>query len=352
MARARLTIDLDAIVSNWRALDALSGPAVETAAVVKADAYGLGLAPVARALRSAGVRSFFVALAEEGLALRRAIGPGAAIYVFSGYMAGDASAVREAALVPLLNCLDQAVRFRADHPDAPTGLQIDSGMNRLGLEPAEMARLPALNLSLVMSHLACADTPHHPLNEAQRIAFAKATTGLAGTVPRSLAATGGILLGAGFHFAMTRPGIGLFGGLPFAGGRPVVSLELPVIQVRDLAPGEAVGYGADWIARDRARIATLSAGYADGLMRSLAGRATVHAGDTPCPLAGRVSMDLLTVDVSHLAEVPDSMTILGPAQGIDTLAAAAGTIGYEVLTALGPRYERRYKGGAPGPGEP
>ena len=160
--------------------------------------------------------------------------------------------------------------------------------------------------------------------------------------PLSLAATGGALMGPDFHFDLTRPGIGLYGGLPFAGARPVVRLSLPVIQTRRVAAGEAVGYGASWTAQADAVIATLSAGYADGLIRAMGNTAVVHAGATPCPLAGRVSMDLLTVDVSHLPEIPDHLDILGPAQGIDTLAAAAGTIGYEILTSLGARYARRY----------
>jgi alanine racemase len=350
MARARLTVDLDAIVANWRALDALSAPAVETAAVVKADAYGLGAAVVGPALARAGARSFFVALAEEGAALRRALGPGPAIHVFAGLMPGDAELVRDFDLVPCLNSAAQMQAFADACPGRPCALQLDSGMNRLGLEPAELAAaaglLPRLAPVLAISHLACADEPEQPMNEEQPRAFAAATAALPG-VRLSLSATGGTLLGPDFHFGLTRPGIGLYGGLPFAEARPVVGLALPVIQIRDVAPGEAVGYGAAWVATRPSRIATVSAGYADGLPRALSGKGlALWAGETPCPIVGRVSMDLITADVTDLVEVPDALDILNERQTVDTLAAAAGTIGYEVLTSLGARYDRVYKGSA------
>ncbi|RED13053.1 alanine racemase [Pontivivens insulae] len=331
--QAKLTIDLAAIVANWRALARTE----ETAAVVKADAYGLGLAPVAKALAKAGARTFFVAQTEEGVALRNVLGPGAEIFVFGGLMAGDEAAFRDFELVPCLNSIEQAQRFAV----APTGryaLQLDTGMNRLGLEPADLGHLPDLGSPvLTMSHLACADEPDHPQNAAQLSCFQE----IAGTGRRSLAATGGTLLGADYHFEMTRPGIGLYGGLPFAAAQPVVTLSLPVIQIREVAAGEAVGYGASYVADRPRRIATLSAGYADGLIRAMSGGATLWAGDTPCPLAGRVSMDLLTVDVTE-AGAPEWLDILGPHQGVDALADAAGTIGYEVLTSLGGRYARSY----------
>jgi alanine racemase len=350
IARARLTVDLDAIVANWRALDALSGPSVETAAVVKADAYGLGAAAVGPALARAGVRSFFVALAEEGASLREALGPGPAIHVFAGLMPGDAELVRAFDLVPCLDSPAQLGDFARSLPGRPCALQLDSGMNRLGLEPAELAAaaglLPRLAPMLAISHLACADEPAHPMNAAQAAAFTAAAAALP-DVRLSLAATGGILLGPDFHYGLTRPGIGLYGGLPFAAARPVVALALPVVQVREVAPGEAVGYGAVWTAPRPSRIATVAAGYADGLPRALGGRGlALYAGKARCPLVGRISMDLITVDVSDLPEVPDALEILNEFQTIDTLAAAAGTIGYEILTSLGARYDRVYKGSA------
>ena len=308
----------------------------------------MGLAKVAPVLASAGVSDFFVALAEEGAELREILGPEPSIYVFSGLMDGDTALVEARFLIPLLNSPDQMRRFATDLPGHPCGLQFDTGMNRLGLEAAEVAGiahlLPTLNLKHVMSHLACSDQALHPLNGLQLTTF-QTLTGALSIIPRSLAATGGTLLGPLYHFNMTRPGIGLFGGMPFADAQPVVALDLPVIQVRDILPGEVVGYGADWQAPMPTCVATLAAGYADGLIRAMGNNARVFAGGVACKVIGRVSMDLITVDVTGLREVPAQMEILGPNQGIDDLAAAAGTIGYEILTSLGARYERRYKGG-------
>lgn len=361
MARACLTIDLDAIVANWRALAAIAGPRVETGAVLKADAYGLGAARVGPALASAGVRSFFVALAEEGAALRAAVGPGPTIRVLSGLMPGDARLCREAALTPCLNSPEQLADFESSLAGHPCSVQIDSGMERLGFAPEDLAdraaRLGALKPDLVMSHLACADLAH-PMNAVQLGRFAAGAALLPG-IPRSLAATPGILLGPDWHLDLVRPGIGLFGGLPFAKARSVVRLALPVIQTRAVTPGEAVGYGAAWVAERPSRVATVSGGYADGLLRAIGGAAggatgdplrggglSLYAGDTACPLIGRVSMDLITVDVTDLPSVPPSLEILNAHQGVDDLARAAGTIGYEILTALGDRYERVYNGAA------
>lgn len=347
MARAHLTIDLGAVAANWRALDALSAPAVETAAVVKADGYGLGAAAVGPALLAAGARSFFVALTEEGAALRQALGPGPTIYILSGLMPGDVALMRANDLVPCLNSPAQIADFTSNLPGHRHAIQLDSGMHRLGLAASDLAAAEGLAPELILSHLACADTPAHPQNAAQARAFAN----LAARLPnarRSLAATGGILLGADYHGDLTRPGIGLFGGLPFAGARPTVTLSLPVIQVRAVATGGGVGYGAAWIAPRPSRIATVSGGYADGLMRALAGGAVqLWAGDRPCPMVGRVSMDLITVDVTDLPSVPSHLEILNEYQTIDDLAGAAGTIGYEILTNLGDRYDRVYKGAAP-----
>ena len=345
MAGGILHIDLDALIGNWRDLARRSR--AETGATVKADAYGLGMAEVGPALARAGARRFFVALADEGAALRRALGPGPEIFVFSGHMAGDAQLLRNLDLTPVINSAEQlALHFEA-LPGHPFAIQLDTGMNRLGMEAREWAAVRDLVLPagprLILSHLACADEPDHLMNAQQRDEFVAMTEGC--DCPRSLAATGGILLGQTYHFDLTRPGIGLYGGAPFAQGRPVARLSLPVIQLREVEPGEGVGYNMTWVAGQRAVIATLAAGYADGLLRSLSNRATLWAGDTPCPLVGRVSMDLITVEVGHLPEVPASLDLLCPAQGVDELARAAGTIGYEILTSLGPRYTRRSSGG-------
>ena len=344
MATGTLTIDLDALAANWHALSRLSGgPA---GAVVKADAYGCGAEVVAPRLAREGARRFFVATCEEGAQLRGILGQGPEINVFSGHMAGDTALIRDHALTPMLNSPEQAARHRAALPDAPYGVQLDSGMNRLGMEaPDWAAARPALEagpLTLIMSHLACSDAPDAPENARQLAQFTGMTAGA--TAPRSLAATGGVGLGPAYRFDVTRPGIGLYGGLPFAEARAVVQLSLPVIQVRDVAEGEFVGYGAAFVASRPTRIATVSAGYADGLIRYMGNTAQLHDGDRPCRLAGRVSMDLLTVDITDLPGTPEHLDILGAHQGIDALAAAAGTIGYEILTALGPRYQRRYLG--------
>ncbi len=347
MTTATLTIDLDAILANWRLLDALSSGAVETAAVVKADGYGLGSAQIARMLAKNGVKTFFVAAASEGAAVRRAVGAAAEIFVFSGHMAADTLALAEHTLTPLLNSRRQVRRHLDTMPGNPFGIQLDTGMNRLGMEAGEFATLRDEVLtagpSLIMSHLACADDPKHRQNAQQLRAFHQMSDGLG--IRRSLSATGGILLGAAYHFDLTRPGIGLYGGQPFSAASAALRLSIPVIQTRELAAGETVGYGARWTAQRPAMIATLAAGYADGLIRAMGGRATVWANDTPCPVIGRVSMDLLTVDVTDLPKVPKSFDILGPHQSIDDLATAAGSIGYEILTSLGARYNRVYKGG-------
>lgn len=345
MATGTLTIDLDAIAANWRALDRMSGAGVQTAAVVKADAYGLGVTRVARTLAAAGARRFFVAQAEEGAAVRQALGQGPQIAILSGHMPGDTEMIHDLDLTPMLNSLEQITRHLEALPGHPFGVQLDTGMNRLGVEMLEWQAVAPILVDagpeLLMSHLACADEPDHPLNEAQLRTFLEMTDGTG--LPRSLAATGGLLLGPRYHFDLTRPGVGLYGGLPHEAAIPALTLSLPVIQTREVAPGETVGYGCAWVADRPSVIATIAAGYADGLPRTLSNQAQLWDGDTPCPLVGRVSMDMITVDITHLPEVPRSLDILGPNQPVDVLAEMAGTIGYELLTALGPRYTRRYQ---------
>lgn len=336
-----LVIDLAAVVANWKAL-AAKAQGARAAAVVKADAYGLGADRVAPALYAAGARDFFVALAGEGRAIRPLLPEDARIFVLSGHMEG----ADLAGLIPLLNSPEQFFRDRALRPRGPFGIQLDSGMNRLGIEPGEWAAIRtealAAGPALIMSHLACADEPDHPANAQQLAAFRAMTEGVA--VPRSLAATGGILLGPDYHFDLVRPGIGLYGGEPFGDAQPVVTLALPVIQTREVRPGESVGYGYAWTAARPSRVATVAAGYADGLARALArdGKLTLWSGERACPVIGRISMDLITVDVTDLPDVPPALEILNARQGVDALAALSGTIGYEILTSLGRRYERRW----------
>ena len=342
MSTAQLTINLQALAYNWRALDAKTD--VETGAVVKADAYGLGVEPVARTLAKEGVRKFFVAATEEGASVREAIGSDPLVAVFSGHMEGDADLLRNHDLTPLINSPEQFKRHLQALPDHRFGIQLDSGMNRLGLEPSDWAELrhKALELDplMVTSHLACADESEHPMNRQQLRTFKQMTDGV--EVPRSLAATGGTLLGPEFHFDFCRPGIGLYGGMPFAEAKPVVTVDLPVVQVRDVAMGETVGYGNSWKARRTSKIATVAAGYADGLHRAIGGGIYAFAGNQRCPVIGRISMDLITVDVTDLQYEPEHLRILNGHQTIDDLAEVAGTIGYEILTALGIRYSRDY----------
>lgn len=349
--RALLTVDLDAIVANWRALDALVGPGCEAAAVVKADAYGLGAARVGPALARAGARTFFVAVAAEGEALRAAIGPEPVIYILAGYARATVARYTTHDLRPVLNSAEQARAWFEDRPGAPAAIQIDTGMNRLGMEAAELAGLGTLpeQVELVMSHMGCADEPAHPLNGEQLAEFRRMTEGLGPQAPGrrlSLSATAGTLLGADYRFDLVRLGIGLYGGWPFTEARRVVRLEAPIIQIRDIAPGERVGYGATWEAARPGRIATISLGYADGLIRAAGNRGRAFVDGRPVPFAGRVSMDLITLDVTDCPCVAgDMVEILGAHQGIDDLAEAAGTIGHEVLTSLGHRYRRDYTGG-------
>ena len=361
-SRPVLTVDLDAVAANWRALQARSGRA-EAAAVVKANAYGLGVGPVARALHAAGARTFFVAHAQEGAELRAILGPGVPIHVFNGFLPADLDAFRGADLIPVLASPFHVRAFREALPALrPTaaprvGLHIESGINRLGFTPAEIDALRAeppreFDISLVMSHLASADEPENAMNARQRGAFtgrAQLLHGLAPNARLSLGATGGTLLGPDFHFDLTRPGVGLYGGEPFAEARTVVHLHAPLLQVREIAAGDSVGYGATWTAKRPSRIGVLGLGYADGFFRLSKGL-QLYLDGRPVPLVGRVSMDMITVDLTDAPEpAPGAMVeVLGPNQSVDDLAQGIGTTGYEVLTSLGPRYARRYVGGAEG----
>ncbi len=353
-----LTVDLDAIAANYSIL-AGHAPGCEAAAAVKADGYGLGLGPVARTLWAAGCRSFFVATADEGIALRALLNQ-ATIAVLSGLIAAPLGLFREYRLLPVLNDLGQVAtwaQYCRDTGTLPAALHLDTGMARLGLTPAETAtlaaepnRLDGFDLRWIVSHLACADQPEHPLNAVQHDAFAGALARLK-PAPASLAASSGIFLGPDWHFDMVRPGAALYGLAPQAGRpnpmRPVVQLQVKILQIRDVDTPQTVGYGAAHRFAVPARVATVAAGYADGCLRSLSGRGTAHIGDIAVPLVGRVSMDLMTLDVTQApaARPGDMIDLIGPNQDVDALAARAGTIGYEILTALGRRYRRRYLGG-------
>ncbi|SHK13159.1 alanine racemase [Roseomonas rosea] len=346
-----LTVDLDAIAANWTALRARHAEmgGGEVGAAVKADAYGLGAARVAPALAAAGCRHFFVAQLSEGMALRPVLGPGAMIVVLNGFPPG---ADQEAELVPVLNTPGDIAAWSGTGRDV--FLHLDTGMARLGLTAAELealaedpSPLQGVRLRYVMTHLACADDPPHPMNTAQasRLAALRARLPAA---PFSFANSSGLFLGRDFASNLARPGCALYGLNPTPGRanpmRPAVRLAVPVLQVRDIPAGTPVGYGATWVSTRPSRIATVAAGYADGYLRSLSGRAIGRHNWQDIPLVGRVSMDLSTFDVTdHPGIGPGSMIeLIGPGNPADEVAARAGTIGYEVLTALGARYRRVY----------
>ena len=352
-----LTIDLDAIVHNWRLLAARAHPA-RCAAVVKADAYGLGAARVAPALARAGCQVFFVAHLAEGVALRRVLGGAPEIQVLHGLPPDTAAAFAAHDLIPVLNSTAQAEAWaafgRARGAALPATVQFDTGMSRLGVPADALGRLCdgiGCNVQLVISHLACADAPAHPANAAQLAAF-QALRQHWPTARGSLAASFGIFLGRDYHFDLVRPGAALYGIAPVPGAnpmRPVVRLQAPVVQTREVAAGTGVGYGHTWCAPLPTRIATLGIGYADGLPRSLSNRGAAWLGTQRLDLVGHVSMDSITVDASGVpAEALAAGTLLdliGPHGDVDALAAAAGTVGYEVLTRFGHRLVRRYRGG-------
>jgi len=359
-----LTIDLDAIVDNWRDLRERCSPAA-CAAVVKADGYGCGIDPVTSALAKAGCTTFFVADFNEGRRVRRLV-PDATIYVFNGLMPGAADNYAKDNLQPVLGSLVELGEWKAFCEatgwSGHAALHVDTGINRLGLRPEQAARLAEHDrfvprrIDLLMSHFACADEPGHPLNAKQMAAF-RDIRGMFPAIPGSLANSSGIFLGPDAHHDLVRPGVALYGANPTPGHlnlmRPVVRLEAGIVQVRDVPQGETVGYGATWTATRPVRLAVVGIGYADGFLRA-AGASDQHPGATalvgghPCPLAGRISMDLLAVDVTGLAHAPsrgDRVTLIGEQITVDTVASHAGTIGYEVLTSLGPRYHRVYRGG-------
>jgi alanine racemase len=355
---AILHIDLGAIAANWRALATRAAPGA-VAGVVKANAYGLGAARVAPALYAAGCRHFFVAHLAEGIALRAALGAGPMIAVLNGFAPG---ADEDAALMPVLNSLGDVLAHAAAGRGAgraqPALLHLDTGMARLGLDAGEQARLAAdhsqlagLDLLYVMTHLACADEPDHPLNAEQAARFARACAGLPKRL-RSFANSSGLFLGADYASDLARPGCALYGINPTPDSanpmRQVVRLEAPILQIRDILSGASVGYGAAFVAARPSRIATIAVGYADGYLRCLSGQGVAAYRDMILPMVGRVSMDLITLDVTDAPGITPGETVQligGAAPSPDDLAARAGTIGYEILTSLGDRYRRAYGAG-------
>ena len=364
-AQAILTIDLGAIAQNWRALDAASGQA-ECGAVVKADAYGCGIEAVSPALEAAGCRTFFISHLSEGRRVRACLhNKDARIFLLNGLMrdVDAAGTILDNRIIPVIGSREEW-RFWRDHApaDAKAALHINTGMNRLGMPPQDARAIASESgaqaaIELVMSHFVSSEVADDPLNARQIAAFMAALETFPGK-PASVANSSGVFLASKPHLDLVRPGYALYGGNPTPGRpnpmRSVVTLEAPILQVREISVGETVGYNAQWSAPRPSRLATIGLGYADGLPRSAVwtkdkrgGEAIV--GGVRCPFAGRISMDLTVLDVT---DVPDGAAIpgaparlLGPEIGVDELGARAGTIGYEILTSLGQRYHRVYVGG-------
>jgi len=358
-----LSVDLGAIVENWRELSRRVAPS-SCAAVVKADAYGCGIDRVTAALTGAGCGTFFVADLAEAYAVR-SVAPRVTVYVLSGLPPRTLPLYADAVLRPVIGTLAELEEWEAfcaaNRWRGGAALHVDTGINRLGLSPDEAAAVAGRpgcrgTVSLIMSHFACADEPSHPLNATQMAGF-RDVRALFPDIPGSLANSSGIFLGPDAHHDLVRPGAALYGVNPTPSHlnlmRPVVRLEGRIIQVREVAAGQTVGYGAAWTARRPTRIAVVAVGYADGYPRAAgaseakSGAEVVVAGRR-CPIAGRISMDLLAIDVSDLPEdMPrrgDWAALIDDDVGVDEIASHAGTIGYEVLTGLGRRYQRRHLG--------
>ncbi|WP_226633656.1 alanine racemase [Brevundimonas poindexterae] len=344
LSPASLSVDLDALAQNFHTLERLTGRPVQP--VVKADAYGLGAEACVTRLMQAGAGTFFVARLVEGLALREAMGATPIIYVLDGCTAGAAAALRDADLRPVINHANQLARWQEAGGGA-CGLHIDTGMNRLGFRP-EQAPAAFPGLELVISHLACADEPDSPMNRQQRDTFADVRSRYP-DIPASFANSGGCFLGPDYGFDAVRPGISLWGGGPE--GRPdprikaVATFSAPILQVRPVPVGESVGYARGKVADQPLTVATVGAGYADGVMRATSPRGQVFVAGQLRPILGRISMDALAVDITGLDVVEgDRVELFGPNRPIDDAARDTGTIAYELLTSVGSRVDRTYTG--------
>jgi alanine racemase len=357
---ARLNVRLGAIVANFKTAQRLAGPAA-VAAVVKADAYGTGMAPVTRELVNAGCDTFFVARLEEGIALRP-VAPKARIFVLDGAQPDMVPALITHNLTPVLNSLAEiaawsaAARETGAHLDA--AVHIDTGLNRLGMPSSELAtlaaehsrRLAELRIVLWVSHLACSDEADSIMNRVQFDRFRTALAMLP-PAPASLASSGGILLGKDYAFDMVRPGLALYGGNPQpANPNPfevAVRLTARILQLRRVDKGQTVGYGATFRTKRPSVLATAALGYADGIMRAISNRGVVAVGGVRVPVVGRVSMDLVTLDVTEARVIPavgDEVEFLGDTISLEEIASAADTISYEILTSLSHRAARHYEG--------
>jgi len=343
-AGAILTIDLKAIQSNYLRLKKELG-GKDCAAVVKADAYGLGIEPVSKALWDAGASTFFVALPDEGVELRHIL-PDADIHILGGLFVDAENTYIEHNLIPVLNSLEQIKRWQNR---GRCDVQFDTGMTRLGIALSDMDQVPRdLNTDVLMTHFACADDPSHDLNGFQINGFSTAVK----KIPHkraSLANSSGIFLSTDTHHDLGRPGCALYGINPTPGKtNPMtnpVRLQGKIVQLHDIDTQQAVGYGATHKLKAGQKLATIALGYADGYLRSLSSQGVIYIDDQPAPVAGRVSMDVISIDVTKIDCAEGQLVdVIGPHNPPDDLAEKAGTIGYEILTSLGGRYKRVYKG--------
>lgn len=359
-ASGYLTIDLGALRRNYAKLSSTLAPS-RAAAVVKADAYGLGASEVSRALYAQGCRHFFVAHFIEAVRLRPHLPKDVQVFVLNGLQPGNEIACAEGGLIPVINSLEQLRRWAAAAKTVkstlPAVLQFDTGMSRLGIPLEERTELAAslrehgnVEILFIMSHLASADELDGEQNNEQLAEMTRIADEFAG-FDVCFANSGGIFLGDAFHGVLARPGIALYGGAPTSGVEnpmePVVRLDVAVIQTRTVPAGARIGYGGAHVATKETRLATIAAGYADGLPRSLSDRGAVYYGDVRLPIVGRVSMDSIIVDISALPEgtlkLGSLVEVLGPHQTLEDVARDAGTISYEILTGLGTRYHRQYR---------
>jgi len=347
-----VAIDLRAVVANWQMLDALA-PSAETGAVVKANAYGTGMGTVAKALLEAGCTTFFVAHIEEATALRGVVGDGPTIFLFHGVHQTTITPILENAITPVLNSMYELKLWNAAKPNTPCAIHIDTGMNRLGIQMSELSAFKEASKSTdimwVFSHLACSDDPESPMNAIQLERFFKALEYWP-DAKASLSNTCGIALGNAYHFDLTRPGIGLYGGgqsktfIPKA----VATISAPILNIFEAdqsSPVPTVGYGGETPTPAGQKLATIALGYADGSLRSLSNSGFVFLKDVKCPIICRISMDLITIDITNVTQqvsILDRVEFLGQHAHIEDQAIAANTITYELLTGMGPRIQRTY----------
>ncbi len=351
-----LEVHLDAVARNWLSLKKRLKNGADCAGVVKADGYGLGAAKVAATLFEQGCRHFFVAHVDEAqalLPLTEDDKTAASVYVLNGPQGAAAKDFVHHGLIPVLSSMEDIRYWSQEAAGSPCVIHIDTGMNRLGLGPKDVKALAedrtllgGLDIRYVMSHLACGDEPDHPLNTEQLELFQNLSSSLQRPMRLSFANSSGIFLGTDYHFDLARPGCALYGINPTAGDNPMlgtVTLRAKVIQIREIETSGTVGYGASYRVAPPAKTATVSIGYADGYLRSLTGKGAVFINGVKCPVIGRVSMDTVITDVSHVTDFGDGYAeIIGKNQTVDEVAAQAGTIGYEILTSLGKRYKRVY----------